>query len=309
MRLTLTILAALAAGLTLGGCPGGTSVNPYLTLTESNLINAGATTDADAEAPSGDTVAAGVTFRDDIDITFINHNIEHHLRFNFLAWVAPSSLRSSEQREVLLNSGYTELTAEQRVGVAFTLPPGTYVYRGAGAGGVQRVFLGPAGNGADSVNPDTEIATFTTPDGVLIYLDPPDSCHSTAFEFTDQGQVSGGSGFGYGPSTGSGGRKTLAQFNVYQCDPFKPGLFLKTGGGARADNEFIEGQDFTVHFFQNPIAQVVGGWQQSVAGYSGIVDFSNSSGFTIVPLGEQGEAEDDQQQEEEDSGEEDANEG
>jgi hypothetical protein len=58
----------------------------------------------------------------------------------------------------------------------------------------------------------------------------------------------------YGGATLTGGLKTLAQVDVYQCDPLRPGLFIKLGGGARQPDEYFEGEDVTFDFFDVPDA-------------------------------------------------------
>ena len=49
-------------------------------------------------------------------------------------------------------------------------------------------------------------------------------------------------------ATNAGAAKTLAQVDVYQCNPLRPGLFLRVGGGAAAENEYFEGSTIRFEF-------------------------------------------------------------
>jgi hypothetical protein len=51
-----------------------------------------------------------------------------------------------------------------------------------------------------------------------------------------------------GAVTSVGGHKTLAQIDVYQCEPLRPGLFLRIGGGTKAANEYFEGENVLFEF-------------------------------------------------------------
>ena len=90
---------------------------------------------------------------------------------------------------------------------------------------------------------------------------PPVSCESVAFAFTRDDDpltsvpIAGSIG-PYGGSNLTGGFKTLAQVDVYDCDPLHPGLFIKLGGGAREVNEFFEGDNVTFDF--NPVSDADG---------------------------------------------------
>jgi hypothetical protein len=97
---------------------------------------------------------------------------------------------------------------------------------------------GQTGTGA---NPDY---VLLTPDALLVFSQPPVSCDSVAFTFTNPitREVLPGA------STDVGGYKTLAQMDVYDCDPFQPGLFFRKTGGTPAANEYQEGQAVTVEF-------------------------------------------------------------
>jgi hypothetical protein len=97
---------------------------------------------------------------------------------------------------------------------------------------------------------------------MLVYLDPPISCTSTAFRFLDEGDViaerfGGGGGTDgtviFGAATNVGPNKTLSQIDAYQCDPFQPGLFFRQGGGIQESNEFVEGDAVTFTFYRFPL--------------------------------------------------------
>jgi len=79
---------------------------------------------------------------------------------------------------------------------------------------------------------------------VLMFSQPPVSCDSVAFTFSDPvtDEILGGS------SGAGGGFKTLAQVQTYECSPLKPGLFFTSAGGARDPNEFREGEPLTFTF-------------------------------------------------------------
>ncbi|NLF33250.1 MAG: hypothetical protein GX591_20485 [Planctomycetes bacterium] len=247
------------AGLLLAGCPGtgGTSGNPFVTITEYGLIQPSDGTVTQA-GRSGVGAAVAPVFRREMAITFANTNRGGDLNTNFIAWVYPSSIRSAAQQDALFDSGYRQLATELRLGSAFVLPLGTFIYGGEGTVGATRIFLraprGAAQEGEDAPAVATErTISLLTPDVILVCLDPPESCESVAFEYLDEGDVitgdpiSGALGVFGGAST-TGGFKTLAQVSAYQCWPFQPGLFLKSGGGARAVNQFFEGEDVTFTF-------------------------------------------------------------
>jgi hypothetical protein len=267
-------LAVLITALLTGGCPTN-EVNPFLTLFEQEILaftpepDTGDGSGGAGDGEGGGTSALEAAFRDPMTLTFQNNSARGDLEFNLLAWVNTTSIASDEDRDDLFNSNYMELTEEVRIGSVFVLPPGTFVYNGGGANGNLRFRIprgtqsGATGGGEDVVvipgNADTPVAdslTLASPDGMLIYLDPPVSCDSTAFVFLDDGRpvVSFmGDGFGsFGGAIRDAGLKPQSLINFTECDPLRPGLFLKTGGGVRAQNEFFEGEDITFDFFLEP---------------------------------------------------------
>jgi len=226
----------------------------FLALTETFGFSAADEEDQDG---AGGGSAAEERFRLDSTVTFVNTHPTADLNVLFLAWVNVSSIRSAEQQDALLADGYVQLSSTVRIGSVFALPPGTFVRNGPGAAGATIVRLGPEGDGT---LPSSESFTMITPDVVLALADPPVSCESKAFIFTEDRRpldaqfVPGGLGFIFVGSTGAGGIKTLAQVDVYDCDPLHPGLFLKLTGGVAEPNEYFEGQDITFTFNAVPDA-------------------------------------------------------
>lgn len=260
MRLVCSaLLAALSIAVLPGGCGPVDSTNPFLTLTESVTADGSNVNDNTGTGGGGGGVTVAV-FRRDLAITFSNNNTDADADVSFVAWVASGSIRSAEQQDALLADGYVQLTREVRLGSVFTLPPGTFVYNGPGLAGATRVHLRAAGAGANgAADPTTQTFTIITPDVVLAFSQPPVSCDSVAFTYSRDGSVitddfvEGGVGPFAGSNT-TGGYKTFSQVDAYQCDPLRPGMFLKLGGGARQSNEFFEGQSIRFDFNQMPDA-------------------------------------------------------
>lgn len=252
-----------------GGCVGQPSEarNPFLTVTEAFGVSLFG--DEDGDAAAGTELEA--EFRQVMTVTLANNHPTAELNTSFAAWVSPSSIRSGEQQDALLGSGYVQLNRQVQLGTAFTLPPGTFVYNGPGVAGATSVRLQPTRAEGDTI--DTTLATIRefeliTPDVILVFSQPPVSCDCVAFFFTVDGDpltsegVSAVGNIFAGPTTEQGGLKTLAQVDAYQCDPFRPGLFLRQGGGgALPENEFFEGQDIRIDF--SPVADA--------GGYFGVV--------------------------------------
>lgn len=267
-RIVLTVLSATLVGALLYGCIGQTTDtrNPFVTATEQfgNVSSGG-----DGTTGGAGGVAAEGQFRQMITITLANNHPLAELNTSFIAWVSPNSITSVEDENSLLVSGYVELDTQVQIGSSLLLIPGTFVYNGPGIGGATAVQLDPtrveiAEDGTFVLDPALAVLAefnIVTPDGILVFSQPPVSCENVAFFYTIDGdpltsvRISGvGNVFG-GPESG-GGLKTLAQVDAYQCDPFKPGLFLRIGGGAVADNEYFEGEDIRFDFY--PFA--VDGW-------------------------------------------------
>ena len=266
------VLAALACA-SLSGCIGQSADtrNPFVTATEQfGNVSSG----ADGADGGGSGVAVEGQFRSSMTLTLANNHPFAELNTSFIAWVSPSSIGGQEDEDDLLRGGYVMLDAQIQVGSSLLLVPGTFVYNGPGVGGATAVRLDPAraeigDDGSFTLDPSlavTEEFGLITPDGILVYSQPPVSCENVAFFYTVDGDplTSGyistvGSVFA-GPEN-AGGLKTLAQVDAYQCDPFKPGLFLRVGGGSRNDNEYFEGEDIRFDFY--PAS--VNGWFAEVS--------------------------------------------
>ncbi len=222
------------------------------------------------------------TFRQSIAVRFANTHAGAILDTSFVAWIEVGSVRSASQQDALLRSGYVQLTREVRLGSVYTLPVGTFVYNGPGTAGATPITLGPAAgqdetdDGDDDEEDDTPTATvgtpteatfsLVTPDVLLVFKQPPVSCDSIAFTFSNPvtGEVIPG------PSTMLGGYKTLAQIDAYTCSPFEPGLFFRAVGGQLEDNEFREGQPVTFVF--SPGALADGSFAQVYVGETVVFD-------------------------------------
>ncbi len=280
--LVIITLASCLAGC-LGGCPQLSSAErvPFLKFAETFGI--GGPLDESAEtAASGSS--AELTFRQRQTLRLQNWNNRHILECWFVAWVEVSSVRTAEQEDALLRDGYVPLADEIKLGTAFTLPVGTFVYGGPGTAGATQVRLRPAGGGStaevdadpfgeqqqqegsgagtddtgtddgsdggedETVDPTEASFRFITPDAILLFGAPPVSCDSIAYVFRDAAtdEIVDGS------AVLSGGNKTLAQINGYQCSPFKPGLFFRNigGEGVRQPNEYLEGERVTFAFLR-----------------------------------------------------------
>ena len=251
MRLGYTIIV-LASVVVISSCtPTPTERNPFLGYTEEFGV-AGQT----EVAPTGQAggAAAAETFRRPLTLTFVNNDPNAIVDTTFVAWVNVSSVRSAGQQDALLGNGFVQLTSEVRLGSAFVLPVGTFVFAGPGTAGATPVHLGrstaaPTTQGTNTTTTGTSLAfNLITPDTVLMFSQPPVSCDSVAFTFSDPvtGEVLGGA------SAAGGGYKTLAQVQTYKCSPLKPGLFFTSAGGTRDPDEFREGEALTFTFVPTP---------------------------------------------------------
>jgi hypothetical protein len=258
----ILLLLCVLAGL--GGCPTTYAVrNPFLSYTEEYGVAGVAERQ---QADSGAQGAAGTeTFRRSLTINLRNNHPDAELNTSLVCWVSVSSVRTAEQQDALLGDGYIQLTQEERLGSAIVLPVGTYVYDGGGTAGAMAVFLdraqatetgqqqGGQGTTTQTAAATTTSLTMPTPDGILVFVQPPVSCDSVAFYYTLNGiplpawPVAGSFG-PYEGSSGSGPYKTLSQVDVYECAPLRPGVYLSQGGTSRAKNEYIEGEDVTFDF-------------------------------------------------------------
>lgn len=203
----------------------------------------------------GGGAAGEAKFRQNSVLTIANGSPEFELNIRVAAWVLPSSLTTAEQQDALINGGYVQLTRETALGTAFSLPPGTFVFNGGGVAGAKSLRLRPSTGGVQT----TETIELVTPDAVLFFMEPPTSCETVGFTFTNEGfpldaQAISREGAtapfaGYTGATDDLGIKHMALIDVYQCNPFRPGVFLKTGGGGRGANEYFEGEDIRIDCF------------------------------------------------------------
>ena len=287
MRAIMTVAIILTL-TSMAGCPGAATSqkNPFTTAAEAYGASMFGASDDDDMRSGGTTL--DTDFRQLMSLTIANRHPEAELNVSFAAWVSPSNIRSGDQQDALLANGYYQLDEEVRIGSVHTLVPGTFVYGGSGMGGTTSLRLAPTrattqddtGDTGDDAADDTGDEDTTdeavvnvsqsverafeliTPDVILVFSHPPVSCDSVAFYFTVDGDpltsegISGTSNIFAGASSQASGLKTLAQIDVYECDPFMPGLFLRQGGGALSDNEYFEGQD--VRFDFSPIPTVAG---------------------------------------------------
>ncbi len=236
--LTLATTGSLLIG---SACVPGTVIrDPFLTYSEEYGV-AGRQATTEGGQPAGTEVEE--FFRLPTTLTFINNHTEAVLETSFVAWVELGSIRSAGQQDALLRGGFKQLTSEVRLGTAYTLPVGTFVYGGPGMAGATPVRLAPAQTGEQAA-PTSVAFDLITPDCILVFVQPPVSCESAAFTFSDPatGQVLSGS------SAAGGGYKTLAQVDVYECSPLRPGLFFSAAGGVLRPNEFREGDPITFTF-------------------------------------------------------------
>lgn len=237
---TSLLLLALAA---CGAADVGT-INPYQTLADTFGVTPVGGPSTDGDRPSGDPVTGA--FRAQLTVRFENTHTSAQVATSWVAWIEAGSVRSAQQEDDVFRAGYTRLTRELRLGSVFRLPIGTFVYNGPGFAGASPIRLGIPGKAVGS--PTAELSILT-PDVFLLFSQPPVSCDSVAYELLDErGAVL------TGPVTGPGGYKTFAQVDVYQCEPLRPGLFLKGGGGAAARNEFFEGGTVSFTFNEGPDA-------------------------------------------------------
>jgi hypothetical protein len=253
-------LGILCCGLlgVAGACTQSfTDKNPFLGYTEEYGV-AGQTQTNTGGTAGG--VAAESAFRRDSVVTFSNNQPSADVNFSFVAWVNVSSIRSADQQDALLRDGYSQLTREVRLGTAIVLPVGTFVFDGGGTAGATNFVIGhaQAATGQTAAAPAVQAITLNSPDALLVFVQPPVSCESVAFFFSRDGAPLtavpvGDPSAPFGGATGTGGFKTLAQVDVYECDPLRPGLFFSQGG-ARQPNEYFEGEDVTFNFLETPTA-------------------------------------------------------
>lgn len=253
MRSILCVMVCGSLLLPVAGCPTTSAGqrNPFVTLAE----EFGAPVSGEPQQPGqgGGDQNAGEFFRRDMTVTFANTHVDAELATSMVAWVNVGSIRTADQQDALLRDGYVQLTRETRLGNAFTLPPGTFVYNGAGFAGATLVHLGPT-QAATTLAAMREIELIT-PDVILVFTQPPVSCENVAFSFLRDGEVVfDDDGLITRRTFAEGGFKTLAQVDAYQCFPLRPGLFLKTGGGSREANEYFEGENVTITFNETPDA-------------------------------------------------------
>lgn len=276
MKPALCVFLAGVLMLT-GGCPSSSTTDgtfPYLTYAETFGVAAPAGSQAVGSGAAG--VEGDAVFRLPLTVTFQNVHNNATLDTSFVAWIELGSIRTQEQQDALLRGGYVQLAETVTLGTAYTLPVGTFVYNGPGVAGATQISLGPAQGGApdfvqgeatpgegegdegETGDSGARVPTETsieliTPDVILVFSQPPVSCDSVGFTYSSlvTGEIVPG------PATGVGGYKTLAQFDVYECSPFKPGLSFRSVGvaGLPEPNEFQEAEPITFTFYSGPVNQ------------------------------------------------------
>lgn len=261
--LRLIALCCLSLSMLVAGCPSSSKVvSPFLAYAE----EFGFVEELDTDG-GGTGSSQTPAFREPMTITFRNNHSFADANVSFVAWVGVGSIRSAEQQDALLADGYSQLAEEVYLGTAFALPVGTFVYEGGGTAGASALVLGlrsavGGGEGEEAQVPQGGLPseqsfTFITPDAILAFSQPPVSCDSVAFYFSQDGEpltsvpVAGGVG-PFAGATRAGGFKTLAQVDVYQCDPFRPGLFLQLTSGTTDPNEYFEGDEIIFEFNEYP---------------------------------------------------------
>ena len=236
-----------------------TERNPFLAYTDEFGV-AGQQQTSTTGAATG--VAGQAAFRRDTVVTFRNNHSFGDANFSFVAWVNVSSIRSADQQDALLRDGFTQLTHEVRLGTAFVLPVGTFVFDGGGTAGATSLVLNhaqaAAAQSGATATATTQSITLNSPDALLVFVQPPVSCESVAFFYSRNGDPLtavpvGDSDAPFGGATSTGGFKTLAQVDIYECDPLRPGVFFSQGG-VRQPNEFFEGENVTFDFLETPTA-------------------------------------------------------
>ncbi len=248
------LIAIAAAGM--AGCTTLTERNAFLTLAETFGIPTESEEEDDGTGGGG--ALPDSVFRRTMTLTLANNHPSAELNTSFVAWVNTGSIRSADQQDALLRSGYVLVTREIQLGSVFTIAPGSFIFNGPGVAGATTVVLGPVQSSTRL--PTTESFSLVTPDVLLVFSQPPVSCDSVAFYYTSSGDPLNAEPVAdpespFGGATLDGAFKTLAQVDVYQCSPLRPGLFLKLGGGTRQSNEFFEGENVRYDFFEVPNAQ------------------------------------------------------
>ena len=231
--------------------------NAFLTLAEEFGAESSPTAITEPTDTTGGSAGSGTSadafFRQEMSLTLQNNDTTADLNVSLAAWILPSSLISTAQEDLLINAGFVPTTRLTAIGT-LEIPVGAFVRNGGGFAGTENLSIAPM---------QAEQFTIVTPDVLLIYNDLPRSCESVAFEYQIGGEpvpsrlivpgdsIGGETNNSSLGATNSGGRKTLAQIDAYQCTPFMPGLYFRPGGGARSNNEFFEGQGVRVDFNLN----------------------------------------------------------
>lgn len=257
---TLGLVSTVAALLGAGCLPQtGSTRNAFLTLTETFGSSLFESPEEQQSGGAGSAVESA-EFRASMTLTLTNLSDDSDLNVKLAAWVKVNSLRDAEQEEALFRAGFVQLAEDVQLGSAISLPAGTFVFEGGGIAGSTQVFI-PAAAAATAEGQTTagrsEAFELVTPDAILIFYEPPVSCESVAFVFTQNGlpvedSRVAAAGNIFGGASSNGGSKTLAQVDAYQCQPFEPGLFLNQAGGSLGPNEYFEGDNITIEFRRIP---------------------------------------------------------
>lgn len=257
---TLGVVTSVALLLGAGCLPQTNATrNAFLTLTETFGSSLFESPEEQQSGGAGSEVETN-EFRASMTLTLTNLSDDSDLNVKFAAWVKVNSLRDVEQEEALFRAGFVQLTEDVQLGSTILLPAGTFVYDGGGIAGSTQVFIPAAAAAAAEGQATTgrsDAFDLVTPDAILVFYEPPVSCESVAFVYTQNGLPVEDSrvaavGNIFGGASSNGGLKTLAQVDAYQCQPFKPGLYLNQAGGSLMPNEYFEGDNITIEFRRIP---------------------------------------------------------
>src|SRR5262245_15956230 len=135
MRRILGVVACLVL-LTVGGCMQSVDQRSAFAQYAEQFGAPAGVTETDDNHGSGTSASSNERqFRRSMTVTIANNDPDVELNIGMAAWVNTGSIRSANQQDALIDAGFVQLTREARIGDVFTLPPGTFVFNGAGNAG------------------------------------------------------------------------------------------------------------------------------------------------------------------------------